>query len=87
MTSPSQGSFFFFPSFPSAPIAAGQLVLTTDQLAAPADFLLHQILAAYIKTAAYNGLSTGSKAVVVSVSEPLTRWKVAARTVSAGLLS
>ena len=67
----------FFPSF----------VLTTDQLAAPADFLLHQILAAYIKTAAYNGPSTGSKAVVVSVSEPLTRWEVAARTVSASLLS
>ncbi|ETW80074.1 hypothetical protein HETIRDRAFT_103399 [Heterobasidion irregulare TC 32-1] len=74
-------------ALPSAPIAAGQLVLTTDQLGVPARFLLHQILAAYIKTAAYNSLSTGSKAVVVSVSEPLTRWEVAARTVSAGLLS
>ncbi|ETW84998.1 hypothetical protein HETIRDRAFT_311089 [Heterobasidion irregulare TC 32-1] len=66
--------------FPSAPIA-GQLVLITDQLAAPADFLLHQILAVYIKTAAYDGASTRPKAVVVSVSEPLARWKaVAARS-------
>ena len=72
--------------FPSAPIA-GQLVLITDQLAAPADFLLHQILAAYIKAAAYDGASTRPKAVVVSVSEPLARWKaVAARSVSTRLL-
>lgn len=46
-----------------------QFLLITDELAAPADFLLHRILGTHLKDA------KRTKLVVLSVSEGLARWK------------
>jgi hypothetical protein len=54
-----------------------QFLLVTDELAAPADFLLHRILGTHLKDA------KRSKIVILSVSEGLARWKaIAAKSVS-----
>lgn len=44
----------------------------TDQLASPADFVLHANLAAHLKD------SSKTRCIVLSVSEPIARWKVIA---------
>jgi hypothetical protein len=55
----------------------GQFVLVTDELAAPADFLLHRSLGAHLKA------NKNSKCVILSVSEDMCRWKaIAAKSVS-----
>jgi hypothetical protein len=47
-------------------------LLITDALSAPANFLLHRTLAAYMKD------RRDVKCVVLSVSEDITRWKALA---------
>jgi hypothetical protein len=55
----------------------GQLLLITDELAAPAESFLHRRLGAHLKD------TKNSKCVILSVSEGLTRWKaIAAKSVS-----
>ncbi|TCD61382.1 hypothetical protein EIP91_008536 [Steccherinum ochraceum] len=49
-----------------------ELLLVTDQLASPADFLLHLFLAAHLKQ------SKDAKCLILSLSESATRWKVLA---------
>ena len=50
----------------------GVLLLITDALSAPANFLLHRTLAAYMKD------RKDAKCVILSVSEDITRWKALA---------
>ena len=59
----------------------GIILLITDQLSAPADFLLHKFLYQHLKKD--NNTDVGlTKAVILSVSEGLARWKaVASRSV------
>ncbi|TFY55918.1 hypothetical protein EVG20_g9141 [Dentipellis fragilis] len=52
--------------------APGKPTLITDQLAAPADFVLHNILGSHLKG------KKDTSAVILSVSEPLARWKTVA---------
>ncbi|KAI9061704.1 hypothetical protein FKP32DRAFT_1575488 [Trametes sanguinea] len=51
----------------------GEILLITDELLAPADFLLHRHVAAHLKA------SKPSKCVLVSVSEDIGRWKAVAQ--------
>ncbi|KAF8267657.1 hypothetical protein EI94DRAFT_1729851 [Lactarius quietus] len=44
-------------------------VVITDQLASPADFLLHQLLSEYIKS------SPDAKCIIISTAQDLTKWK------------
>ncbi|KAJ7496707.1 hypothetical protein FB451DRAFT_1162838 [Mycena latifolia] len=55
----------------------GILFLVTDQLAAPADFILHRALAEPLKSAAFkaSGAPKRAQALVLSVSEPLAQWR------------
>jgi hypothetical protein len=56
--------------------SAGQPLLITDDLAAPADFLLHRFLANHLRD------SSEAKCVVIAVLENVSRWEaVAARLV------
>lgn len=48
------------------------LLLITDQLSSPADFLLHRSLHAHLKESKHN------KSVILSVSEGIARWKAIA---------
>jgi hypothetical protein len=50
----------------------GITLLVTDALSAPANFFLHQTLAACMKD------RRDSKCVILSVSEDITRWKALA---------
>ncbi|KAF8240221.1 hypothetical protein L208DRAFT_1449553 [Tricholoma matsutake] len=50
----------------------GILILITDELLSPADFLLHRSLISHIKS------SKNSKSVILSVSEGIARWKAIA---------
>ncbi|KAF8060707.1 hypothetical protein FPV67DRAFT_303245 [Lyophyllum atratum] len=50
----------------------GILLLITDELASPADFLLHRVLISHIKETKH------SKSVILSVSEGIERWKAIA---------
>lgn len=52
--------------------APNELLLVTDQLASPADFLLHRFLSAHLKQ------SKEARCLILSLSESLTRWKVLA---------
>jgi len=71
----SHGIIAMFPP-PKLP-CLGQLLLITDELAAPAEFFLHRRLGAHLKD------TENSKCVILSVSEGLTRWKaIAAKSVS-----
>ena len=55
----------------------GITLLITDALAAPANFLLHRTLAAYMKD------RKDVKCIILSVSEDITRWKaLAAKSVT-----
>ncbi|RPD58667.1 hypothetical protein L227DRAFT_577033 [Lentinus tigrinus ALCF2SS1-6] len=54
---------------PSALPLPGQVLLITDELLAPADFLLHRFLSDHLKE------SKHSPALLVSVSEDVGRWK------------
>ena len=57
----------------------GITLLITDALSAPANFLLHRTLAAYMKK---DRKGDAVKCVVLSVSEDITRWKaIAAKSV------
>ncbi|KAF8148624.1 hypothetical protein B0H34DRAFT_736284 [Crassisporium funariophilum] len=47
----------------------GIILLITDELLAPATFMLHRTLAAHMKR------SLNSKCVILSVTEDITRWK------------
>ncbi|KAI0769414.1 hypothetical protein BD413DRAFT_558196 [Trametes elegans] len=51
----------------------GEVLLITDELLAPADFLLHRHLTTHLKD------SKDSRCVLVSVSEDLGRWKAVAQ--------
>ncbi|KAI0368379.1 hypothetical protein BV20DRAFT_969449 [Pilatotrama ljubarskyi] len=51
----------------------GEVLLITDELLAPADFLLHRHLATHLKE------SKHSKCLLVSVSEDIGRWKAVAQ--------
>ena len=54
----------------------GITLLITDALSAPANFLLHRTLAAYMKD------RRDAQCIILSVSEDITRWKaLAARSV------
>ena len=69
------GSAFFlmmnmFP--PSGLPSPNEFLVITDQLASPADFLLHRFLASHLKQ------SKNAKCLILSLSESLTRWKVLA---------
>lgn len=59
-------------SIPTLP-PPGQVLLVTDELASPADFILYRSLAAHFKGAA--GKSTSARCLVVSVSGNLAKWK------------
>ncbi|KAI0058732.1 hypothetical protein BV25DRAFT_1810118 [Artomyces pyxidatus] len=50
----------------------GSLLLVTDELASPADFLLHQLLAAHVKG------RSDANCIIVSVSGDWVRWKAVA---------
>ncbi|TFY77892.1 hypothetical protein EWM64_g6116 [Hericium alpestre] len=53
----------------------GQLLLITDELGSPADFVLHNLLAVHLKD------KQNARCVLLSVSESLARWKaIAARS-------
>ncbi|KAJ7496712.1 hypothetical protein FB451DRAFT_1208510 [Mycena latifolia] len=59
----------------------GILLLLTDQLAAPADFILHRAVAEHLKSQSAPKSSTTPKraqTIVLSVSEPLARWRAIA---------
>ena len=58
-------------SIPTLP-PRGQVLLVTDELASPADFILYRSLTAHFKAA---GKSTSAKCLVVSVSGNLAKWK------------
>ena len=61
-------------------VSSRRLLLITDQLPAPADFLLHRFLHLHLKQ------SKTAKCIVLAVSEGLERWKsVALKAVRAGL--
>jgi hypothetical protein len=52
-------------------------VVITDQLASPADFLLHQLLSEYVKS------SPDAKCIIVSTAQDLAKWKaISSRSVS-----
>ena len=51
-------------------------LLITDALSAPANFLLHRTLAAYIKKDRKD--KDAVKCIILSVSEDITRWKAIA---------
>jgi hypothetical protein len=60
-------------------LPSGVLLLVTDQLSSPADFLLHRSLLDHLKAAKSDN---PKKTIVLSVSEDLTRWKsIAAKSV------
>ena len=62
---------------PSSLPLPGEVLLVTDELLAPADFLLHRLLAGHLKE------SGDSTSVLVSVSEDIERWKaIAAKSVA-----
>ena len=64
-------------SLPQIP-EKGDLLLITDELASPADFILHANLAACLKDSSKN-----ARCIVLSVSEGLSRWKaIATKSVS-----
>jgi hypothetical protein len=66
---------FMFP--PPGLASARRLLLVTDQLSAPADFILHQNVISSVKE------KKNVKTIVIAVSENLARWKaVAAKSVS-----
>ena len=51
--------------------------MITDQLASPADFLLHQLLSEYVKS------SPDAKCIIVSTAQDLAKWKaISSRSVS-----
>ncbi|KAF7370707.1 hypothetical protein MSAN_00703900 [Mycena sanguinolenta] len=52
-------------------LPSGILLLVTDQLASPADFVLHRGLIDHLKV---TNLQDSKKAIVLSVSQDLTRW-------------
>ncbi|KAJ7496715.1 hypothetical protein FB451DRAFT_1208535 [Mycena latifolia] len=58
----------------------GILLLVTDQLAAPADFILHRAVAEHLKSpsAPKSSAPKRAQALVLSVSEPLVRWRAIA---------
>ncbi|KAI0358714.1 hypothetical protein OH77DRAFT_1494320 [Trametes cingulata] len=58
---------------PNALPLPGEVLLITDELLAPADFLLHRHLATHLKE------SRNAKCVLVSVSEDIGRWKAVAQ--------
>jgi len=59
----------------------GIALLITDQLSAPADFLLHKYLYQHLKKE-NNTDASPTKATILPVSEGLARWKaVASRSV------
>ena len=59
----------------------GIVLLITDQLSSPADFLLHKYLYQHLKKQNKTDASL-TKATILSVSEGLARWKaVASRSV------
>lgn len=53
----------------------GQLLLITDTLPAPADFLLHQILSTHLRSRPGD---VDARCVIGSVSEDFGRWKAVA---------
>ena len=56
--------------------ASGPVVIT-DQLASPADFLLHQLLSEYVKS------SPGANCIIVSAAQDLGKWMaISSRSVS-----
>ncbi|KAH9026678.1 hypothetical protein EDB83DRAFT_2425033 [Lactarius deliciosus] len=48
--------------------SSGPIVIT-DQLASPADFLLHQLLSEYVKS------SPDAKCIIISTAQDLVKWK------------
>ncbi|KAH0589935.1 hypothetical protein H2248_000125 [Termitomyces sp. 'cryptogamus'] len=50
----------------------GIVLLITDELSSPADFLLHQLVSSHLKD------SKSAKSVILSVSEGVERWKAIA---------
>ncbi|KAJ7643227.1 hypothetical protein B0H17DRAFT_1104512 [Mycena rosella] len=57
-------------------LPSGILLLVTDQLSSPADFVLHRALAEQLKSP--KSTSESKHAIVLSVSEHLARWKAIA---------
>jgi hypothetical protein len=58
--------------FQPSDLPDGIILLITDELAAPADFLLHRTLATHLKERKH------PRALILSVSEGITRWKALA---------
>lgn len=59
------------------PRTSGELLVVSDRLAAPGEFLLHALLASHLKD------SRNSRCIIVSYDEGFAHWKtVAARLVS-----
>ncbi|KAJ7287017.1 hypothetical protein C8J57DRAFT_1707423 [Mycena rebaudengoi] len=59
-------------------LPSGILLLVTDQLSSPADFVLHRSLIEHLKGATKSDTTRPKKALVLSVSEDLVRWKAIA---------
>jgi hypothetical protein len=67
-------------------VPSGALTLITDELSAPADFLIHQAAYSHLKahqtksrlTGASKTNAQGPQVLVVSASEDLARWKAIA---------
>lgn len=58
----------FESSIPQLPLR-GEILLVTDELNSPADFLLYRGLASHLKSA------KSTKSIVLSVSGGLSKWK------------
>ena len=64
--------------------ASGELLLITDELSSPADFLLHRLFAAHVKRS--NAPPEDARCIILSVSENLVKWKyIAGKSVSSFL--
>ncbi|TFK53803.1 hypothetical protein OE88DRAFT_1711625 [Heliocybe sulcata] len=61
---------------PSNVFAPGNVILITDQLPSPADFLLHRTLASHFKD------HKNARCIILSVSESISRWKAIASRVA-----
>jgi len=68
------------PFFPPLNLPEAVILLITDELAAPADFVLHRTLTTHLKKPIQRveGQQNKTRAVILSVSEGLGRWKALA---------
>ncbi len=68
---------------PPLNLPEGIILLITDELSAPADFVLHRTLANHLKRPLRRGDGSEARALILSVSEDYGKWKaLASKSVS-----